>query len=182
MAEACQEGLWFALTVKPRHEKSVAEQLTGRLLEGFAPTYRARRRRPDRIATLDLPLFPGYVFCRSRFEDRLKVLRLSSVTSIVSFGGKPCPVPDEEIRAVQAMVASGLPVEPWRYLTVGQRVRICQGYLAGLEGILVREKAVDRVVINVDLLGQAAAVEIDRDHLEPGVSLPIPERSVPRHT
>ena len=156
---------WFALTVKPQHEKSVAEHLNGRNVEGYAPTYSVKRHWSDRVKLIDTPLFPGYVFCRFHFDDRRKVLSLPGITSVVGFGGKPCPVADEEIDAVRVMVKSGYPIQPWEYLAAGQRVRIEHGKLAGLEGILVRDKAVDRVVINVEMLGRAAAVEIDRESL-----------------
>jgi len=154
---------WFALTVRPRHEKAVAERLFGKSLESYAPLYRERRRWSDRVQTVELPLFPRYVFCRFAFADRLKVLSVPSVQSVVGFGGKPTPVRDEEIDGIKTVVGSGLPVAPWHYLQVGQGVRICEGPLAGLEGIVVREKSEYRVVINVELLQRAVAVEIDRD-------------------
>ena len=166
MAEACPvtpHMHWFALTVKPRHEKAVAERLAARALESYAPLYRDRRRWSDRVRTVELPLFPRYVFCRFRFADRLKVLSMPSVQAVVGFGGEPAPVRDEEIDAIKTLLGSGLAVVPWPYLRVGQRVRICEGPLSGLEGILAREKSAYRVVINVELLQRGVAVEIDRD-------------------
>jgi transcription antitermination factor NusG len=163
---------WFALTVRPQHERTVAEQLKGRLLECYSPTYRVKRRWSDRVKMVDLPLFSGYVFCRFGFEDRNKVLSLPGITSVVGFGGRPCPIDDLQIERVKAMVDSGLPVLPWEYLAVGQRVMIRHGKLAGLEGILARDKTVDRVVVNVEMLGRAVAVEIDRDALGPASGAP----------
>lgn len=166
MAEACPgtpHMHWFALTVKPRHEKAVAERLAARALESYAPLYRDRRRWSDRVQTVELPLFPRYVFCRFCFADRLKVLSMPSVQSVVGFGGEPAPVRDEEIDAIKTLVGSGLAAAPWPYVRVGQRVRICEGPLSGLEGILAREKSEYRVVINVELLQRGVAVEIDRD-------------------
>jgi transcription antitermination factor NusG len=154
---------WFALTVKPRHEQAVAEHLLGRSLESYAPVYRERRRWSDRIRTVELPLFPRYVFCRFAFADRLKVIGMPSVLSVVGFGGEPAPVQDGEIDAVKTLVGSGLAVAPWLYLRIGQRVRICEGPLSGLEGILAREKSGYRVVVNIELLRRAVAVEIDRN-------------------
>src|ERR1035441_3489792 len=69
---------WFALVVKPQHEKAVAEQLQAKALEHYLPLYRARRRWSDRMKAVDLPLFPRYVFCRFGFEERLKVLSTPS--------------------------------------------------------------------------------------------------------
>jgi transcription antitermination factor NusG len=154
---------WFALTVRPQHEKSVAERLVAKSLAGYTPLYRARRRWSDRTQTVDLPLFPRYVFCRFGFNDRLKVLGTLGVNSVVGFGGKPAPISDAEIDALQKVVGSGLPCLPWSHLRLGQRVRILGGALAGMGGILAREKGASRVVVNVDLLQRAVAVEIDSD-------------------
>jgi transcription antitermination factor NusG len=169
MAEACSDNAmnWFALTVKPQHEKAVEGQLQARALESYLPLYRARRHWSDRVKAVDFPLFPRHVFCRFGFEDRLKVLSISSVTAIVGFGGKPCPIPDHEIERVQAVVGSGLPFSPWPFLRVGQRVRIGCGALEGLEGILAREKSGCRVIVNVEILNRGVAVEIERDMVVP---------------
>ncbi len=158
---------WFALHVKPQHEKAVEQQLNTRLLEGYSPYYSARRRWSDRVKTIEFPLFPRYVFGRFSFEQRLSVLTIPSIVAIVGFGGVPCPIPDAEIEMIRSMVSSGLPLTPWPCLRVGERVRICHGPLAGLEGILAREKAAYRVVVNVELLQRAVAVELERDLIAP---------------
>lgn len=158
---------WFVLKVKPQHEKVVAEQLRMKSLEGYVPLYRSERLWSDRVKTLDLPLFPRYVFSRFSFDDRLRVLSISSVVSLVGFGGTPCPVSDHEIERVRSMVRSGLPLLPWPLLRAGQHVRICAGSLSGIEGILVRQKSACRVVVNVELLQRAVAVEIERKLVEP---------------
>ena len=154
---------WYALNVRPRHEKAVADQLQAKALESYLPLYRARRRWTDRTKTIDLPLFSRYVFCRFNFEARLKVLSVSSIVSIVGFGGKPCPIPDHEIETIQSIVGSGLPVSPWPFLRIGQRVRVTQGALEGLEGILVRKKSGYRVIVNMEMLNRAVAVEIEQE-------------------
>jgi transcription antitermination factor NusG len=140
---------WFALTSKPRHEKAAAENLRAKGLESFVP--------------VDLPLFPGYVFCRFAYASRLPVLNTPGVTSVVSFSDAPAPVADDEISRIRTIQASGLPSQPWPYVRVGQRARIEWGALAGLEGVLIREKDALRVVVSVELLRRAVAVEIDRD-------------------
>ena len=156
---------WFALAVKPRHEKAVAEHLLARSLESYAPVYRERRLVVGSRPIVELPLFSRYVFCRFSFADRLKVISMPGVQSVVGFGGKAAPVHDEEIDAVKTLVGSGLAVAPWHYLRIGQHVRIREGPLSGLEGILAREKSGYRVVINVELLQRAVAVEIDRNFI-----------------
>jgi transcription antitermination factor NusG len=129
--------------------------------------YAERRRWSDRVKTVSLPLFSSYVFCRFPYADRLKVLGTPSVLSLVSFGGKPSPLREEEIERIRAMVGSGLPVAPWNYVAAGDHVRVSHGAMSGLEGILVTDKSRLRVVVNVDLLGRAVAMEIDRDCVIP---------------
>jgi transcription antitermination factor NusG len=158
---------WFALSVKPQHERSTFNALTSKGLEALLPLYRARRYWSDRIKQLDSPLFPGYVFCRFAFDRRLAVLTTPGVTSVVGFGKTPSPVSDDEIAGILAVIAAGCPVEPWPFLRVGQRVRIEHGALAGLEGILAQAKDSWRVVLNVELLQRSIAVEINRAYVSP---------------
>lgn len=158
---------WYALTVKPQHEKSVAEQLRLKGLETYLPLYRSSRRWSDRVKTIDLPLFSQYVFSQFQLEERIRVLQTASVLSIVSFAGAPCPVEASQLEALRAIVGSGLTYSPWPFLHAGQRVRICGGSLKGVEGILAREKSECRVVVNIELLQRAVAVEVDRDLVQP---------------
>src|SRR5579871_3476156 len=143
---------WFALTAKPRHEKAVADSLQSKGLESFVPVYRARRQWTDRVRAVDLPLFPGYVFCRFAYASRLPVLNTPGVVSVVGFANMPAAIPEDEISRIRAIQASGLPAHPWPYLQAGQRARIERGALAGLEGVLIREKDSLRVVVSVALL------------------------------
>ncbi len=162
MPESSSIAGWFALTVKPRHEKAAAQNLRHRGLEEFLPLYNARRQWSDRTQTVTMPLFPGYVFCRFSSREWLQVVNTPGVNSVVSFGRQPEPLSDGEIAAIQTMVASGLPLQPWPYIHAGDRVEITAGALEGVRGIAVREKGIDRVVVNVELLRRSVAVEIDR--------------------
>ncbi|MBI1791634.1 MAG: UpxY family transcription antiterminator [Acidobacteria bacterium] len=153
---------WYALTVRPRHERTASQYLRNKGLEEFAPVYRVRRRWSDRFQDVEMHLFPGYIFSRFSYEERLQVLGTPGITSIVGFAKTPAPVPDLEVTAIQAMLRSGRRVEPWPYLRAGDRVRIEEGCLEGLCGTLVREKDEWRVVVNVEILQRSVAVEIDR--------------------
>jgi transcription antitermination factor NusG len=162
MTTANRGPQWFALTVKPNHERAAAQALGFKDFEAFLPLYHTRRRWSDRIKELELPLFAGYVFCRFTTAERAKVLATPGVNSVVGFGSKPAPISEEEIGAVRTMIASGLPVGPWPYLRVGERVRIEAGPLSGLEGILTQVKDTWRVVVSVELLQRSVAAEVDR--------------------
>lgn len=163
---AADPGSWYALVVKPRHEKAVARCLSYKGLTEFLPVYGQRRRWSDRVKRLELPLFPGYVFCQFPLHDKAGVLATPGVRSIVAFGCRPAPVPAGEIEAVRAMVASGLAVQPWPYLERGQAVVIRTGPLRGLTGKLAQGGDCWRVVVNVELLRRSVAVTTGRDSIE----------------
>jgi transcription antitermination factor NusG len=158
---------WFALRVKPRHERSSAAALRLKGYEEFVPLYRSRRRWSDRVKELELPLFAGYVFCRFDSRFRLPILTTPGVWSILGGGREPVPVPDWEIETLKSVVGSGLPVEPWPYLEVGCRVSIEEGPLRGVEGNLLEVKGRQRLVLSVDLLRRSIAVEVDRLSVRP---------------
>jgi transcription termination/antitermination protein NusG len=161
------ERRWYALVVKPRYESIAAEALRHCGLEECAPTYRAKRRWSDRIKEVQVPLFAGYVLCRFSFEERLLALRALGVKRIVSFGGVPRAVEDEEVDSIRRIVQSGVAVQPYPYLRPGCRVRVTEGCLAGLCGTLIRDKDIYRIVVSIELLQRSVAVELDRDGIYP---------------
>src|SRR5262249_55613729 len=150
---------------------STAQNLKLRGLEEFLPLYKARRQWSDRAQTLDLPLFPGYVFCRFTPTEWLRVVNTSGVNNVVGFGSRPAPVGEAEIDSIRTMVASGLPLQPWGYIQAGETVEITGGALEGIRGVALREKGVDRVVVNVELLRRSVAVEVDRSLVTPRSSV-----------
>ncbi len=167
---AGEDAPWFALHVRSRCEKVVAASLRSKGYEEFLPFYRSRNRWSDRQKDVDLPLFPGYVFCRLQLARRLPVLTTPGVVSIIGAGKSPQPVEPLELAAVRSLVRSGLPAVPWPYLKAGERVRIDRGALEGVEGILTAVKKELRVVLSVTLLQRSVAVEIDRDFIRPILS------------
>ena len=88
---------WFAAYVLTNHERAVAKQLEAREISSFLPTYKSVRRWKDRRKLLELPLFPSYLFVQVNAGNRIDLLRLPGVLGLVSFQGKPAPVPDTEI-------------------------------------------------------------------------------------
>lgn len=159
---------WFALRVKSRREKIVAMIARDKGFEEFLPTYQSRRRWSDRLKSLELPLFPGYVFCRVDPRCRLPLLTISGVVQFVGIGKTPLPIDDGEIASIQKAVQSGLSVEPWDFLEAGQRVRVQKGPLAGTEGIFVGASTNERIVVSVTLLKRSVAVT-----LEPHWAVPL---------
>ena len=116
---------------------------------------------------LSLPLFPGYLFSRFDARVRLPVLKSPGVIAIVGLGKMPVPISEKEIEAIRAVVRSGLPAEPWPQLTVGAKVFIDAGPLAGLEGLVVNVDKKFRLVLSVPLLQRSVGVEIERTWVRP---------------
>lgn len=158
---------WVALTVRPRLERPVQQRLTSAGMETFVPWHGVRRRWSDRVKVVEENLFPGYVFCRSKFSDRRLVMGQPGVASVVSFNHTPATIPDMQIDALRLVIQSGLSLGPWPFLKVGQKVRIERGVLAGLEGVLARNVAAWNLVVSVDALQRSIAVEVERDMVRP---------------
>ena len=158
---------WFALRVRSQCENSVAAVLAGKGYEWFLPRYKSRRVWSDRIKEIQLPLFPGYVFCRFDPDRRLPIVTIPGFVSVVGMGKSPIPIDDAEIAGIQAAVRSGLPSQPWPFLQIGQRVRINYGPLCDLEGILLDFRGQSRLVLSVTLLQRSVAVNMDAAWVTP---------------
>ena len=152
---------WFALQVRAKHEAGVAQFLQGKGYIWFLPSYKCRKRLCDRVKVADAPLFPGYLFCRFDPEKRLPILTTPGVIQIVGYNRAPVAIDDSEIEALQMLVQSGLPNQPWPFVRIGDRVQIEAGPLRGVEGILVAAKAGHRLILSVSLLQRSVAVQID---------------------
>lgn len=161
------EPHWYAAYTCSRHEKRVAEQLRDRGVEQFLPLYETVHRWKNGRAQVQLPLFPCYVFVRIALRDRLRVLEIPSIVRLVGGSGRPTALPRSEVEALREGLAQRLRAEPHPFLTVGRRVRVRQGPLAGLEGILVRRRGRSRFVLSVDLIQRSIIVDLDAADLEP---------------
>jgi transcription antitermination factor NusG len=166
LAMAMVEPHWYAVYTCANHEKRVAAELQARTIEYFVPLYSSVRRWKDRRVTLDLPLFPGYVFVRLALRDRLHVLQIPSAVRLVGFNGLPVALPDTEMEIMRAGLSERLRAEPHPFLTVGRRVRIVSGPFAGLNGVLQRKKSNLRVVVSIDLIQRSVAVNVDAADVE----------------
>lgn len=152
---------WYAVYTKHHHERSACELLAGKGFEVFLPLYRAEHRWKDRTKVISLPVFPCYLFVQTGLERKLSILKTLGVFWLVEAGGRPCEVPYTEIEAIRKATRSSARIEPHGYLQGGDRVRVREGSLKGIEGILTRVKSRCRVVLSVHLLQKAVAVEVD---------------------
>ncbi|HKO04553.1 MAG TPA: UpxY family transcription antiterminator [Candidatus Acidoferrales bacterium] len=153
---------WFALYTRSRFEKRVAEQLERKRMPVFLPLRLEVHHWQDRYQKVEVPMFRGYLFAQfsPNSPERTAVLRTAGVVRIVGFGQKDSEIPVEQIASLRRVAEEGALLHPHRFLRIGQRVKIASGALAGVEGILVRIRKQDRLVIAVDAIRQAVAVEL----------------------
>ncbi len=167
MNPAEPRAAWFAIRVRSNFERAISASLEGKGYTQYLPLYHSRRTWSDRSKDLDLPLFPGYLFCRFDAQVRLPILTIPGVIAIVGIGKIPIAISDQEVEAIQAVVRSGLHLQPWPQLAVGSRVVIEKGPLTGLEGVTLDIKKKYHLIVSVPLLQRSVAVEIDREWVRP---------------
>ena len=158
---------WYAAYICAHHEKRVASELTARAVEHFFPVYKSIRRWKDRRVTLELPLFPGYVFVRLALAEKLRVIQVPSVVRLVGFGGYPAALPDSELEILRVGLAPGSGAEPHPFLTIGRRVHIAAGPFSGLTGVLQRVKNRIRVVVSLELVQRSIVVDVAASDVYP---------------
>ena len=167
-SRAALSRCWFAVYTTCRHEKKVVQHFTQRDIEHFLPLYRVNRKWKDGSrVTLQLPLFPGYVFVRICKSQRSSVLSVPGTLALVDgVGGVPAPVPECAIEALRGGMAERV-LEPHPLLLVGQTARICSGAFAGMEGIVIHKGNGLRVILTLTQIMQSIAVEVNEADLEP---------------
>jgi len=171
---------WFAYRVRPRHEKVVANALRERGCVEFLPLIREKRTWANRQRHVDLPLFPGYVFCLVERFSMLPILSTPGVMDVVRAGASPVPVDAGEIEALRLAIDSRVPMERCSYIEIGNTVDIIQGPLTGLRGLLVNVRKSHRLVLSVRLLCRSVLIEIDRQWVAaPEKNLILGDRTSP---
>jgi transcription antitermination factor NusG len=159
---------WYAIWTRSRHEQVVREQLERKHLEAFLPTITRWSRWKDRKKKIDWPLFPGYCFAKFETDAALSVLKCTGVVNIVSFEGKPAPIPSYELNSIRLLIGSELQYDPCPLIHEGMMVEVVHGPLRGVIGRLMRKEALKaRLVLSVDLIGQAVSVEVDAADVKP---------------
>lgn len=163
-----QRSSWFAVWTRSRHEQVVREQLEEKHIAAFLPTITRWSRWKDRTKRINWPLFPGYCFARFDPADTLPVLKCSGVVNIVSVEGRPAPIPEYELESIRLLVTSELQYDPCPFVREGMMIEVVHGPLRGVIGRLVRkDTAHARLLLSVDLIGQAVSVEVDAADVRP---------------
>ena len=157
------ESEWFAFRVRPRHEKTVALALREKGYCEFLPLLRERRKWGNRAQNVEVPLFPGYLFCMAERFALGPVLSTPGVVDVIRSGGTPLPAAKHEIEALQQAASARVSMRPWPYCDIGQRVRIVGGPLAGVSGILVQIQDAKHLVLSVELLRRSVLAEVEAE-------------------
>jgi len=157
---SAERSHWWAVRTRSRHEKRVRDRLLQADIETFLPLYERWSQWKDRKQLVEFPLFPGYCFARFPFTDRIRILNVPGVVTLVTVNDHPEPVSDVEIDGIRRLIASRYRYDPHPFLEEGMEVEVLRGPLAGVRGRLVRKDRSTRLVISVLLIRQAAAVEV----------------------
>jgi len=165
LPEQFHEECWYAVYTRTRHEKCVAEHCTQRGITAFLPLYNVQRRWKQRRAEVFLPLFPSYIFVHIALRDRVRILGLPGIVSLVSFNNVPAVVPESQIESLKRAIVLGK-AEPHIYLHSGRRVRVTNGPLIGLEGIVVEIKNRVQVIVSFEWMARSVAISLDATDVE----------------
>ena len=159
---------WYVLHTRSRFENKVNEGLERKSKEVFLPKILVRSKRRDRKIMIRVPLFPGYVFVKTGLDpgDQLDIVRTAGIVRFIGNRSGPLPVPDEAIDALKVMVSTGLDITTGTRLKKGDRVIVVSGPFIGITGTFFRYRGRGRIVVNIDALGQFAAVEVGEDDIE----------------
>jgi len=160
---------WYAVYVRSRHEFVTADELTRKGIETYLPVVKKVSQWKDRKKQIEYPLFPGYVFVRVPVYPGafLDVLKTRGAVAFVSLEpGTPTPVAAAEIDSLRILIGSGREIDVHPWLKEGMRVRIKNGPLANVEGVLNRKENECIFSVNVELLGRCVAVKVTPQDIE----------------
>lgn len=159
---------WYALHTRSRFENVVLEGLTKKQVEAFLPRITVRSKRVDRKKMILIPLFPGYLFVKTSLDphEHLQVVKTVGVVTLVGNLQGPVPISSESIESLKIMVQGSQEILTGSQFKEGDRVMVVSGPFAGVTGAFVRYRGKGRVVVNIEALGQYAAVEVSEEDIE----------------
>ena len=156
---------WKVLFVKPRTEKKVTEYCRLYGIPFYLPLRERQRIVQRRKIQVRVPIFPGYVFACFPDAQRLALLQTNLLVRIL------VPINARRLLRELIMVRRALRANPALKagppLTEGRMVRILSGTFMGIEGRVKRLAGTVRVVLNIELIGQAVTVTTDCEQIEP---------------
>lgn len=154
---------WYAIYTKSRNEKKLATNLEAKDIEVYLPLLKTLKQWSDRKKWVEIPLFRSYLFVHILDKDYLDVLQTDGVVRFVTFRNERIPIPENQILAVRSYLEEDDPVniENLEYLP-GDRVEVSRGPLRGLLGVLVEVKGKQRVMVEIESLGQRLILNLPK--------------------
>ena len=157
---------WYAVYTMSRHEKRVAAHCERIAIEHFLPLYTWRRSWKYRTTVdLQMPLFPNYIFVQLQPDDHGPLMRLPGVLSTVGNAAGPVAIQDSEMEMLRRIMDCKA-IEPHAYITAGDKVRVKEGPLQGIVGVVLRKANGLRFIVTLDLIGKSVALDIESSALE----------------
>jgi transcription elongation factor/antiterminator RfaH len=162
------EYSWYVLHTKSRFENVVNEGLIKKSIEVFLPKVRVRSKRRDRKVMIRVPLFPGYLFVKTDLAPYEHIEIVKTVGAVRLIGNKdgPIPVPSETVQSLKIMVKGSDTVSTGTRFRKGDRVMVVHGPFAGVVGTFARYGGKERVIVNIEALGQFAGVDVNEEDIE----------------
>jgi len=157
---------WIAVYTKPRHEKTVLNQFEEKGIESYLPLIREKRRWSDRMKWVETPIFKSYIFANIELKDNLSVLQTQGVHNIVKFQNKIAVIPEDQINNLRKMIEGGFDPLPSDYFVIGDEVEVVDGPLRGMTGTVSRNDTPDKLIIKIDAIQHAVAVQIEGKYLK----------------
>jgi len=158
-------GLWWVVHTKSRNEKALAWDMLRKDVSYFLPMRWKTSRASGRTIRTLVPLFTGYVFFCGDEDQRLTVLQTNRAAGLIAVADQERLV--DELSQIELALRGGATLQPDNYIKEGQICKVVGGPLAGLKGVVLRSGANLRLLLQVDMLGQATSVEIDSTLIEP---------------
>jgi transcription antitermination factor NusG len=158
-----------AIWTRSRQEKVASTILNDLGVQHYLPLKSELRQWSDRKQMVEIPVFSGYLFVcinPSLKNSRLQVLKTPGVVAFVGNQSGPLPIPDKEIEDIRTVLAARVAYSPCTSLSMGDRVRVIRGSLAGVEGTLAETNSGARLVVSIEMIRQSLSVIVLREDVE----------------
>jgi len=155
--------LWYLVYAKPKQENKACENLLRQGYEVYLPLYRARKRYRGRYRAVVEPMFPRYLFIYldTSVDNWSPIRSTYGVANIVYFGSQAATIASSVIDILKSHEGEDQIYQiPNQELKVGEAVRIMDGSMIGLEGILVEKSGKERVSILLSYIGKELEVSV----------------------
>lgn len=156
---------WYVLQTRPRHEKALARTLAAAGIEHYLPLVKRPRYSRGRKRFVEEPLLASYLFLFGPIEATWTAISTKRATRVIKVADQQRFV--AEVTQIRIALDNGADLSPYRYLTVGRRVRVSAGPFRGIEGLIESWAKAERLVLQIDALGRATSLEIDAGLLDP---------------